>query len=252
MKSAAPVKDRSSTTARMSPSVLWRPLASRPSSCISSARTRRARSRRGRLNWRTSFSASGFGFMPFKTPGRWIQGTTIFRPARDGEPVGRQVIAALTSEALQSWDDLEQLYLRYSRSVYRRARELLVDDEAARDATQEVFMRVIRAGGKCRSAPDAHGVAPLRDDQFLSEPAAGSKTPERAAVGNIRPDEEVAPNGEARAALIRDPEPRPRGAARDRGLFLPRRADVRRNRPADRRVAANGEQPFGGLPRSGG
>jgi RNA polymerase sigma-70 factor (ECF subfamily) len=54
---------------------------------------------------------------------------------------------------LSTWGDLEQLYLRYSRSVYRRARQLLADDEAARDATQEVFMRVMRAGGKVPADP---------------------------------------------------------------------------------------------------
>jgi RNA polymerase sigma-70 factor (ECF subfamily) len=37
--------------------------------------------------------------------------------------------------------------------VYRRARQLLADDEAARDATQEVFMRVIRAGGSVPAQP---------------------------------------------------------------------------------------------------
>ena len=45
-------------------------------------------------------------------------------------------------------DDIEALYARYSRNVYRRARELLGDDEAARDATHEVFIRVMGAGGR--------------------------------------------------------------------------------------------------------
>jgi RNA polymerase sigma-70 factor (ECF subfamily) len=44
--------------------------------------------------------------------------------------------------------ELGRLYLQHSKNVYRRARELLGDDEAARDATQEVFMRVLRIGGK--------------------------------------------------------------------------------------------------------
>jgi RNA polymerase sigma-70 factor (ECF subfamily) len=54
---------------------------------------------------------------------------------------------------VEAWEDLERLYARYSRSVYRRARDLLGDDEAARDATQEVFMRVMRAGGKVPAEP---------------------------------------------------------------------------------------------------
>jgi RNA polymerase sigma factor (sigma-70 family) len=45
------------------------------------------------------------------------------------------------------------LYERHSRMVFRRARELLRDDDAAEDATQEVFMRVIRAGGDVPSEP---------------------------------------------------------------------------------------------------
>jgi RNA polymerase sigma-70 factor (ECF subfamily) len=48
---------------------------------------------------------------------------------------------------------LEQLYVRHSRNVFRRARELLGDDDAARDATQEVFMRVLRIGGNVPSEP---------------------------------------------------------------------------------------------------
>jgi RNA polymerase sigma-70 factor (ECF subfamily) len=39
------------------------------------------------------------------------------------------------------------LYQHHSRLVYRRARELLADDAAAEDVTQEVFIRVMRAGG---------------------------------------------------------------------------------------------------------
>lgn len=49
--------------------------------------------------------------------------------------------------------DVGELYGRYSRSVYRRARQLLGDDDSARDATQEVFLRVIRAGGRVPAEP---------------------------------------------------------------------------------------------------
>jgi RNA polymerase sigma-70 factor (ECF subfamily) len=51
------------------------------------------------------------------------------------------------------WTNLEELYARHSRSVYRRARMLLRDDEAARDLTQEVFMRLMRAPGKVPAQP---------------------------------------------------------------------------------------------------
>lgn len=43
---------------------------------------------------------------------------------------------------------LESLYSRYSRSVWRRAGRLLADDDAAKDVTQEVFLRAIRADAK--------------------------------------------------------------------------------------------------------
>jgi RNA polymerase sigma-70 factor (ECF subfamily) len=43
-------------------------------------------------------------------------------------------------------DEFEHLYAQYSRTVYRRALRLLGDKEAASDATQEVFERVIEAG----------------------------------------------------------------------------------------------------------
>lgn len=42
---------------------------------------------------------------------------------------------------------MEDLYARYSRSVFRRSRALLGNDDAARDATQGVFRRIIRLGG---------------------------------------------------------------------------------------------------------
>lgn len=54
---------------------------------------------------------------------------------------------------MSGWEALEQLYARYSRSVFRRARHILGDEEAARDATQEVFMRVLRVGGRVPSEP---------------------------------------------------------------------------------------------------
>jgi RNA polymerase sigma-70 factor (ECF subfamily) len=49
--------------------------------------------------------------------------------------------------------NLEVVYARHSRSVYRRALRLLGDAEAARDATQEVFVRVLRAGGEVPVEP---------------------------------------------------------------------------------------------------
>jgi RNA polymerase sigma-70 factor (ECF subfamily) len=44
--------------------------------------------------------------------------------------------------------ELEDLFRRYSSSVFRRARAILGDGEAAQDATQEVFLRAMNAGGE--------------------------------------------------------------------------------------------------------
>lgn len=54
---------------------------------------------------------------------------------------------------MSDWPGLGSIYERYSRSVYRRAVQLLGDAEAARDAMQEVFIRVMRAGGSVPAEP---------------------------------------------------------------------------------------------------
>jgi RNA polymerase sigma-70 factor, ECF subfamily len=48
-------------------------------------------------------------------------------------------------------EELERLFRRYSASVFRRARAILGDHEAAEDATQEVFLRAIRAQEELRA-----------------------------------------------------------------------------------------------------
>ena len=45
---------------------------------------------------------------------------------------------------------LEELYRRYGASVLRRARQLLRDEAAARDAMQDVFLKAWRAGDSFR------------------------------------------------------------------------------------------------------
>lgn len=50
---------------------------------------------------------------------------------------------------------VEALYLRHSRAVYRRARQLLGDAHAAEDVAQEVFIRVLRGGGEVPLEPSA-------------------------------------------------------------------------------------------------
>lgn len=49
--------------------------------------------------------------------------------------------------------EIRALYDRYRRSVYARAYSLLRDDEAAKDAMQEVFLRVIRGDRRVLREP---------------------------------------------------------------------------------------------------
>jgi RNA polymerase sigma-70 factor (ECF subfamily) len=54
-----------------------------------------------------------------------------------GPPAGRA--------AERGGGTLEELYRRHAAAVYARCRYLLRDDDAARDATQDVFVRALRA-----------------------------------------------------------------------------------------------------------
>ena len=45
---------------------------------------------------------------------------------------------------------IEELYLRHAPVVFRRARRLLADDQAAWDAVQEIFTRALTSGGGFR------------------------------------------------------------------------------------------------------
>jgi RNA polymerase sigma-70 factor (ECF subfamily) len=47
---------------------------------------------------------------------------------------------------------LDQLFRRYSSSVFRRAGAILGDGEAAQDVTQEVFLRAVRAHAELQAA----------------------------------------------------------------------------------------------------
>ena len=54
---------------------------------------------------------------------------------------------------VKGWQDFEAFYARHSPAVYRRAMQLLGDTEAARDATQEVFIRAFGGDGKAPPLP---------------------------------------------------------------------------------------------------
>ena len=83
-------------------------------------------------NWMTPAPRNGGTYTAMRSDGFWARG----RAAR------RESAAAVAS-----------LYERHSRMVFRRARELLGDDGAAQDATQEVFMRVLRTCSDVPSEP---------------------------------------------------------------------------------------------------
>jgi RNA polymerase sigma-70 factor (ECF subfamily) len=52
---------------------------------------------------------------------------------------------------------VEQMYARYGAAIYSRCMRLLKDEPAAEDATQEVFLKVLRHAA---SAPAANGLMP--------------------------------------------------------------------------------------------
>jgi RNA polymerase sigma-70 factor (ECF subfamily) len=114
----------------------------------------------------------------------------------------RERCAALAFRLLETWDNLEQLYLRHSRSVFRRARELLADDEAARDATHEVFMRVVRAGGKVPGEPTCTGwLHRVTTNLCLNQLRDRSRQSNLLSSKHV-PDTFVQANGESRAAVL--------------------------------------------------
>jgi RNA polymerase sigma-70 factor (ECF subfamily) len=100
------------------------------------------------------------------------------------------------------WGDVERLYARYSRSVYWRARELLGDDEAARDAAQEVFMRVMRAGGNVPAEPTPTAwLHCVTTNLCLNQLRDRNRRRGLLSVG-YAPETSVTPYGESRATVL--------------------------------------------------
>ena len=67
-------------------------------------------------------------------------------------PGGKSAPPSAAPSGLHDAGLLRDLYDRYAASVHSRCRYLLRDDEAARDATQEVFARALRALPEFRAA----------------------------------------------------------------------------------------------------
>jgi RNA polymerase sigma-70 factor, ECF subfamily len=101
-----------------------------------------------------------------------------------------------------TWDELERLYLRYSRSVYRRARTLLSDDDAARDATQEVFMRVIRANGKLSAESTPTAWLHVVTTNFCLNQLRDRRRQNALLTSNYVAGTEVTSSGESRAIVL--------------------------------------------------
>jgi len=98
--------------------------------------------------------------------------------------------------------EIEELYVRYSRAVYRRARELLGEDEAARDAAQEVFMRVIRAGGGVPAEPTPTAWLHRVTTNLCLNLLRDRNRRRGLLAREYRPDPVVPPTGEARAVVL--------------------------------------------------
>jgi RNA polymerase sigma-70 factor (ECF subfamily) len=101
-----------------------------------------------------------------------------------------------------AWEELEELYARHSRSVFRRARQLLGDEEAARDATQEVFMRVMRLGGAVPAQPTPTAWLHCVTTNLCLNQLRDRNRRKGLLTANYAPDVAVAPGGEARAVVL--------------------------------------------------
>jgi RNA polymerase sigma factor (sigma-70 family) len=98
---------------------------------------------------------------------------------------------------------VEDLYARHSRVVYRRARELLGDDDAARDAVQEVFVRVIRAEGRVPSEPSPTAWLYRVTTNLCLNRLRDKRRQGALLAQNYLPADEVRPTGETRATVMR-------------------------------------------------
>jgi len=99
------------------------------------------------------------------------------------------------------WPEFQQLYDRYSRGVYRRALQLLGDTEAARDATQEVFIRVIRGGGKVLPHPTPTAWLHRVTTNLCLNRLRDQRRRGALLAANAEPDQQVEARGEARAIV---------------------------------------------------
>jgi RNA polymerase sigma-70 factor (ECF subfamily) len=100
-----------------------------------------------------------------------------------------------------TWENLARLYAQHSQVVYRRARYLLADDEAARDTTQEVFMRVMRGGGSVPAQPTPTAWLHCVTTNLCLNQLRDRNRHTDLLTHRYAPETTVAASGEARATL---------------------------------------------------
>lgn len=120
------------------------------------------------------------------------------------------------AQGVQSSERVSALYRKFGTAIYSRCRRLLKDDALAEDATQEVFVRVLR---HIESAPDdATALAwiyristnyclnQIRDRSRQAEPTAPEELPESHGEGEANPELGLLDRETAMKLIRRAPE----------------------------------------------
>jgi RNA polymerase sigma-70 factor (ECF subfamily) len=109
----------------------------------------------------------------------------------------------MSAGAVAQRERAAELYRRYGPAVYRRCLKLLRDREAARDATQEVFVKLVRDISRCDDDPATalswmyrvatnHCLNQLRDGRRHGEQALGEWEVANPAAEPSYPDRHLA------------------------------------------------------------
>ena len=102
--------------------------------------------------------------------------------------------------------DVERLYRRYGPMVMRRCRQLLGDDEEARDAAQEVFVKLLMAQGRLRDTATSSLLYRMATNLCLNRIRDARRrrtTPNSALLEKIAVWDEIDGRAEARDLLAR-------------------------------------------------
>lgn len=102
--------------------------------------------------------------------------------------------------------DVERLYRRYGPMVMRRCRQLLGDEDEARDAAQEVFVKLLMAQGRLRDTAPSNLLYRMATNLCLNRIRDARRrrtTPNSALVEKIAVWDEIDGRAEARDLLAR-------------------------------------------------